>query len=413
MKTLLKNAKFFDGKSNLIKSGYILIDGNLIKEITHESPKEDENTHVIDVKGKYVMPGLIDAHVHITASRIDLNQDNEYLGYMYARTFNFLREMLNRGFTSVRDAGGADIGIKTAVAEGVIPSPRLFISGRALSQTGGHGDYRHNSSEMVTCACSLCTGSSISLICDGVTAVRQGVREQFRTGASQIKIMAGGGISSPTDKIDNLQYSDEEISAIVDEAGRFHTYVMAHAYTPAAISRCIKLGVRTIEHGNLLDDESAQDMHDHNAYLVPTLSIYNAFMANAEYENSGIPESVLIKLQEVKSQAINSIRIAKKHHVKLGLGTDLLGEYHDFQYDEFKLRREVESAFDTLHSATYINAEILNMKGKLGIIAEGAFADLLVLENNPLEDISVFSEENDQVLMVFKNGEIVKDISAM
>ncbi|WP_096385967.1 amidohydrolase family protein [Hafnia sp. CBA7124] len=410
MKILLKNANIFDGKNNEIKSGDIIIDGGFIQSITKDVEVIDKNTQVIDLQGKYVMPGLIDAHVHITASRIDLNQDYEYPGYMYARSFHFLKDMINRGFTSVRDAGGADVGIKTAVEEGVVLSPRLFISGRALSQTGGHGDYRHNSSEMVTCACSLCTGSSISVICDGVPAVRQAAREQFRIGASQIKMMAGGGISSPTDKIDNLQYSDDEIIAIVDEATRFHSYVMAHAYTPQAIIRCVNLGVKTIEHGNLLDAESAQAMFNNKAYLVPTLSIYNAFMMNKDDSDSGIPASVIEKLEEVQSQAINSINLARKYNVKIGLGTDLLGDYQNFQYDEFKLRSQVESAFDTLHSATYVNAEILNMKGKLGIIDTHAFADLIVLENNPLEDISVFSDKRDQVLMVIKNGDIVKNL---
>ncbi|MDU3156508.1 MAG: amidohydrolase family protein, partial [Hafnia alvei] len=196
----------------------------------------------------------------------------------------------------------------------------------------------------------------------------------------------------------------------VDEATRFHSYVMAHAYTPQAIIRCVNLGVKTIEHGNLLDAESAQAMFNNKAYLVPTLSIYNAFMMNKGDSDSGIPASVIEKLEEVQSQAINSINLARKYNVKIGLGTDLLGDYQNFQYDEFKLRSQVESAFDTLHSATYVNAEILNMKGKLGIVDTHAFADLIVLENNPLEDISVFSDKRDQVLMVIKNGDIVKNL---
>lgn len=406
MTLLLKNANIFNGKENLIRSGNILLVEDKIAIISSHDIPVDRQVKVLDLQGKYVMPGLIDAHVHITASQIDFNEDQVHKGFMYARTFNFLRDMINRGFTSVRDAGGADIGIKKAIDDGVIAAPRLFMSCRALSQTGGHGDFRHQTSEMVTCACSLCSGSSISIICDGVTAVRHAVREQFRVGASQIKIMAGGGIASPTDKIENLQYSDEEIIAIVDEARRFNSYVMAHAYTPAAISRCVKYGVKTIEHGNLLDEQSAQDMHDNQAYLVPTLAIYNAFKNNMSAE---VPDSVVNKLDEVRLKALESIRLARKHNVKVGLGTDLLGDFHSFEYDELTLRSQVESPFDTLHSATYINAEILDMKDQLGVVAENAFADLIVLAKNPLEDIHLFNEQQDNVLMVIKNGEIMKN----
>lgn len=407
MSLLLKNANIFNGKDNVITSGNILLAGDKIVTISSHDIPVDSNVKVLDLKGKYVMPGLIDAHVHITASQIDFNEDQVHKGYMYARTFNFLRDMIRRGFTSIRDAGGADIGIQKSIEDGLLPAPRLFMSCRALSQTGGHGDFRHQAAEMATCACSLCSGSSISIICDGVTAVRHAVREQFRVGASQIKIMAGGGIASPTDKIENLQYSDEEIIAIVDEARRFNSYVMAHAYTPAAISRCVKYGVKTIEHGNLLDEQSAKDMHDNQAYLVPTLAIYNAFKNNMSPE---VPDSVVNKLDEVRLKALESIRLARLHNVKVGLGTDLLGDFHSFEYDELTLRSQVESAFDTLHSATWINAEILDMKDKLGVVAENAFADLLVLPRNPLDDIYLFNEQEDNVLMVIKNGEIVKNL---
>lgn len=407
MSLLLKNANIFNGKDNVITSGNILLAGDKIVTISSQDIPVGSNVKVLDLEGKYVMPGLIDAHVHITASQIDFNEDQVHKGYMYARTFNFLRDMIRRGFTSIRDAGGADIGIQKSIEDGLLPAPRLFMSCRALSQTGGHGDFRHQAAEMATCACSLCSGSSISIICDGVTAVRHAVREQFRVGASQIKIMAGGGIASPTDKIENLQYSDEEIIAIVDEARRFNSYVMAHAYTPAAISRCVKYGVKTIEHGNLLDEQSAKDMHDHQAYLVPTLAIYNAFKNNMSPE---VPDSVVNKLDEVRLKALESIRLARLYNVKVGLGTDLLGDFHSFEYDELTLRSQVESAFDTLHSATYINAEILDMKDKLGVVAENAFADLLVLPKNPLDDIYLFNEQEDNVLMVIKNGEIVKDL---
>lgn len=409
MNILLKNAQIFDGKQPSLRRGDVLVGGSRILSIQEPTQPLPSDTLNIDLSGKYLMPGLIDAHVHITASQVDLNQEAELPGYIYARSFSFLDSMLQRGFTSVRDAGGADAGIKRAIDSAVISGPRLFMSCRAISQTGGHGDFRRQSSPMITCACSLHTGSTISIIADGIDAVRKAVREQFRMGASQIKIMAGGGIASPNDRIDNLQFSEAELAVIVEEAQRYNSYVMAHAYSPAAIIRCVQAGVRSIEHGNLLNAEAAQVMHDHGAYLVPTLSIYDAFIRNADNPAAGIPESVLIKLKEVQSQGLESVRLARQHGVKIGLGTDLLGEFHDCQTEELKLRAQVDTPFDVLQSATLINAELLGMKDQLGVVAPGALADLIVLDQNPLQDLSFFDAEGTHVRMVIKNGEVMKN----
>lgn len=409
MNILLKNAQIFDGKHPSLHKGDVLVSGPKILSIHKAHQSVPQDTFTIDLKGKYLMPGLIDAHVHITASQVDLNQETELPGYVYARSFSFLDSMLARGFTSVRDAGGADAGIKRAIENRVMRGPRLFMSCRALSQTGGHGDFRHPSSPMITCACSLHTGSTISVIADGLDAVRRAVREQFRMGASQIKVMAGGGIASPNDRIENLQYSEAELSVIVDEAERNNSYVMAHAYSPAAIIRCVRCGVRSIEHGNLLNAEAAQVMHEHDAFLVPTLSIYNAFILNAGNPAAGIPDSVLIKLKDVQSQALESVRVARRHGVKIGLGTDLLGEFHSCQTDEFTLRAQVDTPFDVLQSATRVNAELLNMQDRLGVVAPGALADLIVLDQDPLQDLSLFDAEGTHVRMVIKNGEIMKN----
>lgn len=409
MNILLKNAQIFDGQHPTLRKGDVLVCGPHILSIDHTQPLSPTGTLTIDLKGKYLMPGLIDAHVHITASQVDLNQETELPGYVYARSFSFLGSMLNRGFTSVRDAGGADAGIKRAIEDQVVPGPRLFMSCRALSQTGGHGDFRRPSSPMITCACSLHTGSTISVIADGLSAVRKAVREQFRMGASQIKVMASGGIASPNDRIENLQYSEAELAVIVDEAQRYNSYVMAHAYSPAAIIRCVRSGVRSIEHGNLLNAEAAQVMHEHDAFLVPTLSIYNAFIQNAGNPTAGIPDSVLLKLKDVQSQALEAVRLARRYGVKIGLGTDLLGEFHNCQTDELKLRAQVDTPFDVLHSATGVNAELLNMKGQLGVVAPGALADLIVVDGDPLQELALFDAEGSHVPLVMKNGEIMKN----
>ena len=409
MNILLKNAQIFDGKQSSLQKGDVLISGSTIVSINESQQPAPSDTLSIDLKGKYLMPGLIDAHVHITASQVDLNQETELAGYIYARSFSFLGSMLHRGFTSVRDAGGADAGIKQAIEDKVVAGPRLFMSCRAISQTGGHGDFRRQSSPMITCACSLHTGSSISVIADGLDAVRKAVREQFRMGASQIKVMAGGGIASPNDRIDNLQYSEAELAVIVEEAQHYNSYVMAHAYSPAAIIRCVRAGIRSIEHGNLLNAEAAQVMREHGAFLVPTLSIYDAFVRNANNPAAGIPESVLLKLKDVQSQALESVRLARSQGVKIGLGTDLLGEFHDCQTEELTIRAQVDTPFDVLQSATLVNVELLGMKDQLGVVAPGALADLIVLDQNPLQDLSLFDAEGTHVRMVIKNGEIMKN----
>ncbi len=406
MRTLLANANIFDGRHEKIVRGNILIEDSKIIEITKKYDPIFENTKIIDLKGQYVMPGLIDAHVHVTANLTDLHQEHEHQACIYAKCFQTMNQMLLRGFTSVRDAGGADAGILDVIDKKIIEAPRLFISGRALSQTAGHGDFRHKSDLMEPCACSIKSGSSISMICDGVPAVRKAAREQLRQGATQIKIMASGGIASPTDKVTNLQFSDEEIKAIVEEATHFGTYVMAHAYTPEAIIRCVELGVKTIEHGNLLNNEAAKAMHQHQAYVVPTLAIYNAFKQHGA--ETGTPQHTLEKLQQVQQQALESIQIAKDNGVDVGFGTDLLGELSQYQSSEFTLRSQVERPFETLHSATYINAKMMDMEGQLGVISEGAFADLLILKENPLENISLLDEKGSNISMIIKNGRFIK-----
>ncbi|WP_146108437.1 metal-dependent hydrolase family protein [Photobacterium angustum] len=406
MKKLLVNAKIFDGKQNKITSGNIFINGNKISKVTEKYEPIYEDIDVIDLEGQYVMPGLIDAHVHVTANLVNLYQENEHQAAIYAKSFKEMHQMLLRGFTSVRDAGGADAGILDVLDKKIICGPRLFISGKALSQTAGHGDFRHKTDAFEPCACSLKSASSISMICDGVSAVRKATREQLRQGASQIKIMASGGIASPTDKVTNLQFSDEEISAIVDEANHFGTYVMAHAYTPEAIIRSIKLGVKSIEHGNLLNMEAAKVMSQHKAYLVPTLAIYNAFTQYGSIIET--PAHTLEKLQLVQKQALESIKCAKDNGVSVGFGTDLLGELMQYQSTEFKLRSKVDTPFETLHSATYVNAKMMNMEGKLGIISNGAFADLLVLKENPLENIELFDENGSNISMIIQDGKFIK-----
>jgi imidazolonepropionase-like amidohydrolase len=310
-----------------------------------------------------------------------------------------------RGFTTVRDAGGADWGLAKASELGLIEGPRVFYSGRALSQTGGHGDFRPLTDEGAVCAC--CTGAKFAVIADGVPAVQQAAREELRRGATQIKIMASGGIASPNDPIWVLQYSDDEIRAIVAEARAWQTYVMAHAYTPQAISRAVLNGVRCIEHGNLIDAETARLMADRGAFLVPTLATYEALAAHGE--RLGMPAASIAKIEDVRGAGLNAVKLAHEAGVKLGYGTDLLGECHQYQSDEFTIRAKVLPAIEVLRSATTVNAELLNRAGRLGCIRPGALADLIVVDGDPLRNLRLLQEQGRHLPLIMKGGRLHKN----
>ncbi len=404
---LFKNCNLLDGKNKTLQPGYwVLVQDNLIQEVSQKEIKAQGAT-VIDLKGKTLMPGLIDAHVHVTAAEIDLANDYIPTSEVSVQAARFMEDMLMRGFTSIRDAGGADMGLASAVKKGLIKGPRLFYCGKALSQTGGHGDFRKPNIGGDLCSCA-CSNSNISIIADGISEVRKAARDEIRKGATHIKIMASGGVASPTDRVTNLQYSIEEIRAIVEEATDAGIYVMAHAYTPEAIIRCAENGVRTIEHGNRLNEKAADIMAKHKAYLVPTLVIYEA-LANLGPKLHYPPES-LQKIQDVRAAGIQAIKIARSKGVKIGFGTDLLGiEGQTWQAKEFTIRAAAESAFDTIYSATVVNAEILNQPGKLGTIAAGAYADLLVVNGDPLSDVSLLAGQGEALDLIMKDGVVYKN----
>jgi imidazolonepropionase-like amidohydrolase len=314
--------------------------------------------------------------------------------------------MLRRGFTTVRDAGGADFGLAEAVERGLVAGPRLFFAGRVLSQTGGHGDLRSRGEEFEPCACRIHT-SGFSHVADGVPAVRKAAREELRRGAHQVKIMASGGVASPTDPIWNVQYSAEEMRAIVEEAAGWRTYAMAHAYTPEAIRRAVEAGVRTIEHGNLLDAGTATLMRDRGAFLVPTLVTY--FAIDELGRALGFPAASQAKVKDVLDAGLASLEIARDAGVPMGFGTDLLGETHERQSDELCIRAEVLSPLEVLRSATRVNARILEREGELGVVAPGAHADLLLVDGNPLEDLSRLGGQGKHLALVARGGEIVID----
>jgi imidazolonepropionase-like amidohydrolase len=405
---LLRNFDLLDPRADgLAGRRQLLIEGNRITAV--EASLSDAGAEVIDLGGRTLMPGLIDCHVHIMASHVRFGLASSMhipASLVTAHAARQMRGMLDRGFTSVRDAGGADLGHKLAVEQGLFVGPRLFIAGRAISQTGGHGDFRTRVDHAEPCGCAH-LADGIGRIADGVPAVRHAARDEIRLGADQIKVMASGGVASVADPIHFLQYSVEELEALVDEAARAGTYVMAHAYTPAAIARCVAAGVRTIEHGNLLDEPTARAMAARGAYLVPTLSTYTTLASHGA--GLGFPEDGLAKLRDVLAGGTRSLAVARAAGVKIAFGTDLLGELQAYQSGEFAIRAEAMSPLEIIRSATLVGAEVLNRVGQLGIIEPGALADLIAVDGDPLSQPALLQDGAAHVALVIKDGVVVKD----
>lgn len=362
-------------------------------------------TEEVDATGRFVVPGLIDAHVHVTAASADLSiqaEDSPY--FVAAQTSVNLRAMLSRGFTTVRDVGGADFGVARAVAAGLWEGPKVHFGGKALSPTGGHADLRGPGRQVLDDnAC--CAG--IGVVCDGVDAVRRAARDQLRTGADHIKIMLSGGVASPTDRIDSLQFSADEVRAVVEEAGNANRYVTGHAYTAAAVNRGLELGVRCIEHGNLIDDSSIELFLAKDAFLVPTLVTYEYL--RSEGAAAGLPAQSQAKVGVVLDAGLEALERAWRGGVRIAFGTDLLGSMQVHQNDEFRIRGKVQPAGEVLRSATVVAAELLGLAGEAGVVEEGAVADLLLVEGNPLEDAEVLARPEDNVLAVVQDGRLVVD----
>ncbi|WP_454677992.1 amidohydrolase family protein [Achromobacter marplatensis] len=404
---LFKNANLLDPlQADLLEGHHVLVEDGLIKEVS-DKPLSSASAQVIDAAGRTLMPGLIDLHVHVLATQLNLSTQGVLPdALVMMRAVPIMAAMLRRGFTTVRDAGGAGWGLKCAVNEGTVKGPRLFISGRAISQTGGHGDPRPRSDHlrpMSFCGCCFRAGD-IGRVADGIDDVRRAVRQELQMGADQIKMMASGGVASPTDPIASFGYSEEEIRVIVDEAASRQTYVMAHSYTADAIERAIRNGVRTIEHGNLVDERVARFMAEKGAFVVPTLVTYEA-LAN-EGADYGLPPDSVAKIATVRTAGLHSLEIYKKAGVKIGYGSDLLGPSQRLQSDEFRIRNEVLSTQEVIQCATTTAAEVLNQVGQLGRIQAGALADALLVDGNPYRDLSCLLGQGEHLALIMKGGVI-------
>jgi len=403
-RTTFINARIFDGvHREYLDESTVVVDGERIVAVDR-TLSGGSNGDVVDVAGKTLMPGLIDAHCHVLGSSLKVTDiETQPLTYVAGYAAKMLAHSLDCGFTTVRDVGGGDAGIARAVADRLIRGPRVFFAGRALSMTGGHGDFGDPFSAVGACGCSA--EGRVAIVVDGEDAVRAAAREELRRGAHCIKIMLSGGVLSPTDPIWMDQFTDREVVAAVEEAARRRKYVAAHCHPPSSIARAARLGVRTIEHATLIDESSAVAVKSAGAYVVPTTVIVRALLDDAK---AGLlPAWMSGKLAEVSDQSLRGLEIMDRMGLKIGFGTDLLGHLHPRQTDEFHIRREVQSALAILRSATSVNAEIL-MEPHLGKIEPGCYADILIVDGDPLADIDVLAEDGRRLAAIMKAGEFVK-----
>jgi imidazolonepropionase-like amidohydrolase len=405
---LFRNARIFDGhEADCPKGRSVLVADGLIQEISAR-PIKAPKARVIDVAGGTLMPGLIDAHIHVYASDVNVHKI-EAVGapYRTAHAVRMLGFALDCGFTTLRDIGGGDHSIAKAVADGLIRAPRLFYSGKVLSMTGGHGDMRPiDEAPQYHAMCSCGIFNSFAKVADGVTEVIRATREELRQGAHCIKIMGSGGVASPTDPLWMNQYREDEIRAIVQECSERRTYASAHCHPASAARRCVEFGVRSIEHGTLMDEETARFIAKRGAFVIPTMSILHALVE--EGPRLGFPPQMQQKAEEVAKGAIEGLHVMRKAKVKLGYGTDLLGSLYVQQCREFTLRREVFSPLELLRQATSINAEMMMLEGRIGCVKPGAFADLIVVDGDPLKDIGLLAQDGRKLTTIVRAGEVVK-----
>lgn len=399
------NANVFDGDSPQLSRGVnVLVEGNRISKVTSAPLAAAERT--VDCRGKTLMPGLIDCHVHVYSADLNLDVVNKPLSYYALFAPQFLRHSLYSGFTTLRDVAGGDHGLAMAIERGFVEAPRYFYGGLALSQTGGHGDMRAPHMATNFCACGAET-TFLAILADGVDECVKAVREELRKGASHIKIMGSGGVLSPSDPIDRCQYSDAEISAIVAECQRHGAYVAAHCHPDEAIRRCTVLGVRTIEHATLISRSTADLMAEQGNFAVPTFAVMAALMDSGK--EMGVGQKNLDKLMEVYDYAREGLRIMHESGVKMALGTDLLSQQHVLQSTEFSLRAEVMPNIDILRSATSVGAALLGREDSLGRIKEGYLADLILVDGDPVADIGTLAAGGKHLDVIMRDGAFVKD----
>jgi imidazolonepropionase-like amidohydrolase len=388
----------------------VVEDGRIRRRGASSGPGGPKGARMIDCQGRTLMPGLLDAHVHLAITDLDPAAEAALPPAVLAlRIARVIESTLDAGFTTVRDAGGLDWGFKEAVRLGLIRGPRMFISGPFISQTGGHGDHRARTSRATFPGVLGLTSESI--LADGADAVRAAAREVLRRGADQVKVMASGGAASPTDEIDHAQFSVAELAAAVDVAGAVGTYVLAHAYGPRAIQNCLEAGVRSIEHGNFLDEATADQMlAADDVFLVPTVITYE--LLSAREAGDGWTPGMVRKIRHALTGAYDSLGLAYEKGLRIGSGSDVLAEMQGEKGKEIACQARVMGAMNAIIAATRTNAALMRIENEAGTVEEGKRADLIVLDGDPLEDPAIFADP-EHVRMVVLGGEVVKDLDEM
>ncbi|MCP5025388.1 MAG: amidohydrolase family protein [Actinomycetia bacterium] len=406
MITTIVNGNLLDTDSmTIVGVRHVTIENDRIVEVSETPPTVDAD-RTVDARGRFVLPGFIDAHVHHVITTMDFPRLMRLSATELALGAAHLAEAtVLRGFTTVRDTGGDVAGLIRAIDSGLCDGPRIVSAGRALSQTGGHGDFDPGA-DTGLCGCQV-HSNYLSHVADGPDAVRKAARIELRGGAGFIKIMSSGGVASPTDPFDSIQYTAEEIRAVTIETDHRQTYTTSHAYQPEAISLAIENGVRCIEHGNLIDETIAARMAELDVTMVPTLITYRALADMGP--KVGLPVRNQEKNQGVFEQGQRSIEIARKAGVELGLGTDLLGEAQPWQNRELAIRSELETAEQVLDSLYRVNARLCRLEGHIGVITEGAAADVLVASADPLAELAAFADPDAVLDTVISRGRIMVD----
>ncbi len=420
---LFKNVNLFDGTTDKLGKGInVLVEGNLIKAISTSAIKTNPGATVIEGKGKTLIPGLIEAHAHLSLHG-DLFQIRNDLNWMYvgAKTGAEATRMLLRGFTTARDAGGPVNGLRKVIDAGHVDGPRIYAAGPPLTQTGGHFDIRglNEPNYHFLGVPDSKNWMEWYYMADGVPEVQKAAREVFRKGSSHVKIMAGGGVATVYDPLDGLQYTPEEIRAIVVEAEKVGSYAMAHIYTPKAITIALNAGVKSIDHGMLIDDKAMKLLKEKDAFLIPSLAV--GLFTPEELSYAWPTKETKEKGARIIAGMENEVMLAKKFKVKIGFGTDAFGPDRtafEMQSLEFKARKKYFTPLEILKQATSINAALVALSGPmmnpyldgpLGVIQKGAYADMLLIDGNPLEDIMLLGDPEKNMLIIMKDGKIYKN----
>ena len=402
---IFHNTLLFDCTgSEPVDNGWVVTEGDTIRDTGSGKVPNVSGAELFDCKGLTLMPGLIDAHIHLSLFDNDLGElhRRDYPAMHYVKALNILKDTLDQGFTTARDAGGADAGFRVAVERGLVPGPHLTVCGRSISMTGGHADLRL-STELTAPAISPFS----AVIADGIHEVQRAAREQLRQGADHLKIMAGGGCGSQADEPDTTQFSVEEMSAIVHEASAANKKVLAHCYSNTSMRMCADAGIYSIEHGNYLDSDTASYLREKGCWLVPTLTTY--FYMSEHGERLGIPPYFLRKMKQVREYALEALHNAMEAGVSIGSGSDVVGDGQWHKNMEIGLKSKVMGPVKAILSATIENAKLLKKERSIGSIEPGKFADMILVAGEPLKNPDSFTDR-ENIKIIIQRGSVYKNI---